>query len=164
MVTEAIMTLPIFTERAVGHDDPWAGSPFEWFKTIPSPRGRGVAGERIVAQFLERSGHTISRPGDSDCDIVVGEHRVEVKASTTWAGGLDRFTWQQIRDQRYDRIVFLGVNPQDAILYWATKEDLQTYIFGRNEFRQHAGSQGGQDLYWIRNVGRLGWFREIIDF
>ena len=81
--------------------------------------------------------------------------------SLTWGEQQNCFTWQQIRPlQEYDRIVFIGVNPDSLHLWWATKEDILQHIAGHDSYRQHGGKNGGQDLYWIKNEIPT-WFRSI---
>ena len=105
--------------------------------------------------------------GSSDYDLLVNDLRVEVKASTAWDENPNNFKWQQIRNQQYDRIVFMGVNPNEAWMWWASKLDLEAHIFGRDEYRQHAGKDGNQELYWIAsndNIPVPAWFRTINTF
>jgi hypothetical protein len=149
----------------------WKDSPYESFYTMSSPVAKGSRGERLAAEIMETLDHDILRKkngklarlaGNSrDHDIVVDGHRVEVKLSLTWGKEVDQFTWQQIRSlQEYDRIIFVGINPNEAKMWWATKKDLEDNLFGRHIFRQHGGKEGKQELYWIRN-NIPAWFRTI---
>ena len=146
----------------------WRGSRYECFKSM-SPAAKGARGERLIAEIMEGLGHTVLRKkngrparldGDSDHDIVVNGHRTEVKLSLTWGETLDMFTWQQLRPlQNYERIIFMGMNPNELKLWWATKEDLENNIFGKACYIQHAGL----DIYWVKTEkhGVPSWLRNI---
>jgi len=150
----------------------WRGSLFESFKPM-SPVAKGSRGERLAAEVLEKLGHDVLRKknrklarldGDKDHDIVVDGYRTEVKLSLTWGDTLDTFTWQQIRPfQKYDRIIVIGMNPNEVKMWWATKEDLEDNIFGKACYIQHGGKDGNQDLYWIRTEadGIPSWLRNM---
>ena len=60
----------------------------------------------------------------------------------------DNFRWSKIRNQPYERIIFVGINPNEAKLAWATKDDLQKWVFTDSN-RQHAGKNGGLDIYLV---------------
>jgi hypothetical protein len=142
----------------------WKNSKFEDFKDLSS-RSKGVKAEKIVEEIMIHSyGHTVSKPL-YDGDRLIDGHEVEIKASTCWEENIDSFTWQQIRSkQKYDRIIFVGINPNDAKMWWATKEDLEKHIFCGDNYRQHGGKKGGQDLYWLQGCSKQDWFREIETF
>lgn len=143
----------------------WTGSTFESIRRISSPRAKGATAEKIVSEIMLSRGYSVGRPTNSDFDRFIGGHKTEIKMSTTWDNKLDAFTWQQIREgQDYERIIFMGVNPDSIRLYWATKKDIQQHIFGKDEFRQHAGKDGGLDVYWIQRKASLPWFRLINTF
>lgn len=89
-------------------NDAWDGSPFAWIKTRPS-RQIGAIGEKLVAGWLAARGFNVVRSGDSEADRVIEGKRVEIKFSTQWANGGYKF--QQLRDQRYDLAICLGVSP-----------------------------------------------------
>ena len=156
-------------EKNVGIDF-WRGTLYESFFLMSSPKAKGARGERLAAEIMETLGHTILRKndgklarldGNADHDIVVDGQRTEVKLSLTWDGQPDRFTWQQIRSlQDYDRIIFIGINPNEVKMWWATKNDLRQNIFGKSCYRQHGGKNGKQELYWIKNE-IPSWFRPI---
>jgi hypothetical protein len=147
----------------------WKGSPFESFY-LCSSKAKGSKGERLIAEVMEQLGHRILRDkkgklrrldGNSDHDIVVDGHTVEVKTSLTWGSDRDMFTWQQIRSmQNYERIIFIGLNPDEMKVFWATKKDLKDNIFDRDEYRQHGGKNGDQELYWIKNHVP-SWFKSL---
>ena len=148
----------------------WKKSRFESFYTIPSPKAKGSKGERLAADVMEGLNHTIlrnkkgkpiRRKGDPGHDIVVEGYLTEVKTSLTWGEELNSFTWQQIRTmQHYDRIIFIGINPDSVQMWWATKGDIDKFIAGNDAYRQHGGKKGKQDLYWIQKEVP-SWFKPM---
>ena len=139
----------------------WDDSKFEKLK-IMSSRKKGAQSERLTADIMEGLGCDVPRDkkgrnkkpyNSSEFDLFIDGIRIEVKMSTAWDNTLNKFTWQQLRDQDYQRAIFLGINPNDLDMWWCTKDDLISHIFGRDEHRQHAGKDGGQELYWIHTSG-----------
>jgi hypothetical protein len=125
----------------------WEGSPFAWIKTRPSSRQVGTIGERLVAGYLAAKDFDVVRCPDSEADCIVSGHRVEVKFSTLWAAGFYKF--QQLRDQRYDVAVCLGVSPFDAHC-WAIPKTVILEGRGRLEgLRSRHGGQRGRDTQWL---------------
>jgi len=163
--TKLVKKLPIFeswnhkTKPSI-----WTDSSFKPFHDISSPRSKGAQGERLVEEIMKSLGHIVERPSSSNYDRIISGHKTEIKVSTTWNNIENNFTWQQIRRQVYDRIIFVGINPNSIDLFWATKKDLDKHIFSKDKFRQHAGKKGAQELYWIQGAARLNWFRDIEGF
>lgn len=124
-------------------DDPWAGSPFEWIRRLPS-RTVGKIGEQLVAGWCAAKGLDVTSSGDSEADRVIAERRVEIKFSTLWASGIYKF--QQIRDQDYEYAVCLGISPFDAHCWVIPKTVLRQYVIGHTP--QHTG-RGGTDTFWL---------------
>jgi hypothetical protein len=114
--------------------DPWAKSPFAWIKTRPS-RQIGKIGEQLVAEWCRQKGFLVSKSGDSECDLTINKHRVEVKFSTLWESGV--YTFQQIRDQNYEYALFLGISPFSAHCWFVSKTLLRQHVIGH--LPQHAG-------------------------
>jgi hypothetical protein len=127
-------------------DDPWAGSPFAWIVTRSS-RQRGKIGEQLVAGWCAAKGLDVMRAGDSDADRVINGKRVEIKFSTLWAKG--DYVFQQIRDQRYDYALLLGVSPFSASCWVIPKAVLLGRPFKPGLAPQHGG-QAGRDTVWLR--------------
>jgi hypothetical protein len=146
--------------RASIVDPFWSNSKFEFTRSLSSKQ-KGTFGEKLVSAALKDLGLNISKRYSSDHDIVVEDFSAEVKMSTAWNNKLDDFKWQQIRNQDYDLIFFLGINPNDFTVWWATKNQLIENVIGKDEYRQHAGKDGHQELYWI--TGYKDWFNELSD-
>jgi hypothetical protein len=163
--TNMVTSLPIYKTWQIKEEKSiWKNSIFEFFHKIPSPRSKGSQGEKLVEQFMTELGHSVSKPESSDHDRIISNYKTEIKVSTSWDNTENKFTWQQIRDQDYERIIFVGINPNNIEIFWATKSDLKKNIFGKDKYRQHGGKKGKQDLYWLQSVHKLAWFRDIGDF
>lgn len=128
-------------------DVPWATSPFAWIKTRPS-RQIGTIGEKLLAGFLATKGFNIARSPDSEADRVVEGKRVEVKFSTLWAGGTYRF--QQLRDQRYDLVVCLGISPFDAYCWTIPKDEVMRRWEENDGIVSQHGGIAGSDTAWMQ--------------
>lgn len=86
--------------RADFQDDnlAWNGSPFEWVLRMP-PATKGKLGKQLVYQWCALKGLAVDRSRDSEADMLINGHRVEIKFSTLWKSGFYKF--QQIRGQNY---------------------------------------------------------------
>ena len=125
------------------HSSAWEGSPFEWVITLPSS-SKGALGKRLVYQWCALKNLAVDRSPDSDADMTVNGHRVEVKFSTLWRSGIYKF--QQIRDQNYEYGIFLGLSPFQAHCWVISKDILKEYVIGH--MGQHTGSSG-QETAWL---------------
>lgn len=129
--------------------DPWAGSPFAWIRTRPS-RQVGKIGEQLVADWAAAKGLKVARTGDAEADRIINGRRVEIKFSTLWAGGGYKF--QQIRDQRYDILLCLGLSPFTASCWVIPKADIQDALHGKSHLDgltgQHTGAAAA-DTRWL---------------
>ncbi len=146
VVLLATIAATLMTDYVNPAEDPWAGSPFAWIKTRPS-RQVGKIGEQLVAGWAAAKGLDVVRTGDSEADRVINGHRVEIKFSTLWAGG--GYTFQQIRDQRYDVALLLGLSPFAASAWVVPKAVLMERPFRSGLSHQHGG-QAGTDTVWLQ--------------
>src|SRR5258706_2106950 len=121
----------------------WAGSQFEWALTLPSA-SKGKLGKRMVKQWCALKELAVDRSPDSDADMLINGHRVEIKFSTLWKAGIYKF--QQIRDQNYEYSILLGVSPFEAQCWVVSKAVLREHVIGH--LGQHTGSLG-QETAWL---------------
>ena len=176
-ITENLIKTNAFVDISNNKSEYWDGSLFAPFRQISSSRTKGAKGELMVAQLMSSLGHKVpynnkGKPkktlpfiNATDYDIEVDGYKVEVKTSTAWNETDNDFKFQQIRNQDYDRIVFQGLNNNNAKVWWATKDDVVKHLFNDNKYRQHGGKDGGQELYWIGTIdGVPKWFRDIATF
>lgn len=127
-------------------NDEWKGSPFAWIKTRPS-RQVGAIGEKMVAGWMAARGFNVTRADDSNADRIIEGKRVEIKFSTRWANGGYKF--QQLRDQRYDLVICLGISPFDANCWIIPKEDVMRLWKVEHQISSQHGGVGGADTAWI---------------
>jgi hypothetical protein len=142
----AAIAATLMSDYVKPQEDPWAGSPFAWIRTRPS-RQVGSIGEQLVAGWCAAKGFDVTRTGDSDADRVVNGQRLEIKFSTLWASGVYKF--QQIRDQRYDSAVLLGLSPFTASCWVVPKSVLMESPFRPGLSYQHGG-RAGRDTRWLQ--------------
>lgn len=121
----------------------WTSSPFEWVLNLPSG-SKGKLGKRLVYQWCAIKGLSIDSSPDSDADMLVNKHRVEIKFSTLWKTGIYKF--QQLRDQNYEYSILLGVSPFEAHCWVVSKKILKNYVIGH--MGQHTGFTG-QETAWL---------------
>ena len=121
----------------------WQGSPFEWVLRLPSA-SKGKLGKRLVYQWCGIKGLSIDSSPDSQADMLINGHRVEIKFSTLWEANIYKF--QQIRDQNYEYAVCLGISPFDAHCWVVSKQILKKHVIGH--MGQHTGS-AGQETAWF---------------
>lgn len=127
--------------------DPWAGSPFAWIKQKLSSRQIGKIGEQLVAGWVAARDFDVTKSPDSEADKVINGRRVEVKFSTLWGVGVYKF--QQIRDQRYDFVVCLGISPHSGHCWVVPKNDLLSHHFQLDGFDHQHGGKTGRDTWWL---------------
>jgi hypothetical protein len=121
----------------------WADSPFEWVLNLPAG-SKGKLGKLLVYQWCGLKGLSLDRSLDSEADMLINGHRVEIKFSTLWKSGIYKF--QQIRDQNYEYAVCLGISPFDAHCWVFSKNILKKHVIGH--LGQHTGVTG-KDTSWI---------------
>lgn len=121
----------------------WCGSPFEWVLSLPAG-SKGKLGKQLVFQWCALKNLAVSHSPDSEADMLVNGHRVEVKFSTLWKAGFYKF--QQIRNQNYEYCVCLGVSPNEAHCWVLSKQVLLQHVIGH--MGQHTGSLG-KETAWL---------------
>lgn len=121
----------------------WWDSPFEWVLRLP-PGSKGKLGKQLVYQWCALKGLAVNKNLDSEADMQINGHRVEVKFSTLWKEGVYRF--QQIRDQNYEYSVCLGISPHEAHCWVVSKALLKKYVIGH--LGQHTGSSGKETAWF----------------
>ena len=121
----------------------WQGSPFEWIVRLPAG-SKGKLGKQLVYQWSALKGLSVDKSPDSDADMLINGHRVEIKLSTLWKSGIYKF--QQIRDQNYEYAVCLGISPFEAHCWVISKKILKQYVIGH--MPQHTGASG-TETFWI---------------
>jgi hypothetical protein len=104
----------------------------------------GKIGEQLVAEWCRQKEFIVSRSGDSEADLVLNGHRIEIKFSTLWGSGV--YTFQQLRDQNYEYAFLLGISPFAAHGWFVSKSILRQYVIGHTP--QHAG-KAGSDTFWL---------------
>ncbi len=119
----------------------WRESPFRWMVVGLPPATKGKVAEKLVARWCTHKGFAVTKPGDSDADLMISGMRVEVKLSTLWEGGV--FKFQQFRDQDYDYGICLGISPND-VQCWVIPKDVLLEVAPP----QHGGRRGS-DTRWL---------------
>lgn len=129
-------------EACVGDRSDWEGSPFSWLLGLPS-RQKGAVAEKLVAGWCASRGLAVSRSPDTQADRIIGGKRVEIKFSTLWTDP-KKYVFQQIRDQDYEYLFFLGVSPSLAHAWIISKKE-----FPFDLVRQQHGGESGRDTWWV---------------
>jgi hypothetical protein len=142
----AAISATLMSDYITPENDPWSGSPFAWIKTRPS-RQVGSIGEQLVAGWCAAKGLDVTRTGDTEADRVIAGRRVEIKFSTLWESG--DYVFQQIRNQRYDIALLLGLSPFEASCWVVPKTILREQPFRPGLSHQHGGA-AGSDTIWLR--------------
>lgn len=134
------LSATVRSNYAVPATNPWAGSPFEWISDAQSGR-KGAVGKRLVRAWAEGEGLQVVQKSGRGHDFRVSGNRVAVKLSLIWSDG--RLVFQQIKDQPYDVVALLALEPCRARL-WIVPKDL---LWLRADW-QHTGREG-QDTKWL---------------
>lgn len=121
----------------------WKDSEFEWIIYLPSG-SKGKLGKLLIQQWVALKGLSVEKSPDSEADLLINGHRVEIKFSTLWDKGCYKF--QQIRNQNYDFCICLGISPSTAHCWVISKKQLITYVIGH--LGQHTGLKGTETAWF----------------
>lgn len=128
----------------------WKDSPFYALHALSS-KSKGTAMQNIAIEICKQHYNLkIELPNSSDYDSVISGYKTEIKNSMSWNNKPNNWKWQQIRrGQKYDRIIFVGINIDEYFMWWATKNDLNQYVFPIECNKgQHGGGKAASDTYW----------------
>jgi hypothetical protein len=131
--------------------DFWAQSPLAVVASLSS-RSKGSILEGIATELCQITYNLVVKaPANTDVDRIISGIPTEIKSSMCWDQVPGKWAWEQIRRfQEYERIIFLGANPDALYLWWCTKRDLDYHLFPFNNRIQHGGKKGNQQMYWIQ--------------
>jgi hypothetical protein len=146
----------------------WSGSDLRDIHALSS-KSKGAILEKLVIDLCYNVYNLPILPRyDTTHDSVIGGYTTEIKVSMSWDNVPDNWRWQQIRrNQVYDRMIFAGANPDGLYLWWATKADLNTYVFPYELGNGQHGGGKASETYWIYTKGSKGtyttpeWFRTM---
>jgi hypothetical protein len=94
----------------------------------------------MVAYWANMSGFDVSSRG---LKLEIDGLLVAVKMSTLWEGQV--FKFQQIRDEEYDFVLFVGICPQDVYTWIIPKDVVMNQLRGSSG--QHTG-KGASETFW----------------
>ncbi|MCJ7434352.1 MAG: hypothetical protein MUO77_12765 [Anaerolineales bacterium] len=141
---ELLATAAKFIEKEYAKgNEAWQSSPFEWVLYLPTG-SKGSLGKRLIKQWCALKELAVDRSPDSEADMLINGHRVEIKFSTLWKAKIYKF--QQIRNQNYEYCILLGISPFEAHCWVVSKNILWQYVIGH--MGQHTGSSG-QETSWL---------------
>ena len=121
----------------------WNNSPFKWVLNLPAG-SKGKLGKLLIYQWCALKGLSVDRSLDPEADMLINNHRVEIKFSTLWKAGIYKF--QQIRDQNYEYCICLGISPQEAHCWVVKKDILKANVIGH--LGQHTGNKGTETSWF----------------
>jgi hypothetical protein len=140
--------------------DFWEGSPFSWIRDHKSAT-IGAIGRRLAAKIFGNLGLGVSRSGR--ILRVDNKTTIAVKFSMEWEEG--RFVFEQIKDQKYDFLFCLGVQPDAAHAWLIPKTALHTgstWIEQDGLRPQHTGVLGNETAWLSVNpTTPYGWLSEF---
>lgn len=94
----------------------WDNSPFKWMTTLTS-RTVGSVAEKLIEEWAAGCGFEVQKPsGSTDYDRVINGKKVEIKYSRRWKDS-GHYRFQQIRNQEYEYILWLGISA-DSVNCW----------------------------------------------
>ena len=130
-------------KKAEKKDAFWKGS---IFKSIvnSSPKSKGAFGENLGSEICNKQYNLrVEKRTNAGHDRIIEGVRTEIKLSFCWDETPGKWVFQQIRpDDDYERVIFIGINPDEVRIWWATKADATTC-----SIPQHGGAEGN-DTRW----------------
>lgn len=130
----------VIRKKYLHEDNSWKNSPFAWIRTRPSGQV-GKIGEQLIADWCKDKGLKVVECRDSQADLVIAGHRMEVKFSTLWESGF--YIFQQLRNQDYEYVICLGIAPFEAHCWVIPKNIALQYAKP-----QHTGKEG-KETFWL---------------
>jgi hypothetical protein len=122
----------------------WSGSDFNWMLTL-STGARGAVGRQLVEAWVGSLGIPTGRVSENNAHYVLAwDLRIQVKTSTMWESG--HFRFQQIRDQNFDLLLCLGLQPDDVSVWLFPKDVVLEHLSGVGG--QHTGASA-RETYWM---------------
>jgi len=117
------------------------------------PRSKGKYFEQIVQNLCSTIYNLeVKPPKNSNHDRIISSYTTEIKGSFTWDNKKSNWTWEQIRkNQDYERIIFLGINPNEMFMWWTTKEDLELWVFPSEFGKAQHGGKNGKETFWEKS-------------
>jgi len=132
----------------------WGGTSLYYVHALSS-KSKGSILENIVIELCENYFNlVVEKRKNSSHDVIIDGYETEIKSSMTWDNRPNNWVWQQIRrKQKYDRIIFMGCNPEEVYLWWADKNDLNNKVFPVElKLGQHGGGEAN-DTFWVSADG-----------
>ena len=144
---ELLATIANYIRKDIEQENTaWLESPFLWVLGLPAG-SKGKLGKHLIYSWCALKGISVERSPDSEADMLINKHRVEIKFSTLWKSGIYKF--QQIRNQNYDYSVCLGISPFEAHCWVISKQILLENVIGH--LGQHTGIKGIETAWFSVN-------------
>ena len=127
-------------------DHRYDNSIFQEVRYLP-PRTKGSFFEKITRDILTRLGHQVHKATSTDHDMIVNQHKWEVKGSTLKMNS-DEFSFLQIRPkQDYDAMIFVMAYPDQLKIVEMSKSTILANI-DQGHFRaQHGGKKADSGTF-----------------
>lgn len=128
-----------WTKKYVSMPDeiPWLDSPWKWWWDLKIAKLRGTAAEKWVAMWLSMRGLGVTKTADTGVDLLVNGVPMEIKSASAVNVEKDQIHWQQLRDQPYKYLLFLGIWPHICGLWVVPKA-----VAMEHATPQHCGVDG----------------------
>ena len=160
-IITSVVTSPAFLDakaKREARDAFWSESPLFDLVSLPS-KSKGTIIEKMAAEMCSSVyGLAVEKTKSREHDYLVNGFSTEIKGSLSWSNEENHWVWQQIRRiHKYERVVFVGINPSQVFMWWCDKRDLDFNLFPDPKNIQHGGQDGHQQMYWINTTqeGRI---------